>query len=119
MHVLKKNEECLPDELKFSSRETAVCLEKKNHYVRLCKCPMSKPGKGGNQYIRILLAQKGTCVSGEAEMDIRGAAGHYQSLLSVTKSLIQFLPKSVETLIGLNKRCTDLYWASRKITLDS
>lgn len=34
VHVLKKNEERLPDELKFTSRETAVHLEEKQPEVR-------------------------------------------------------------------------------------
>lgn len=41
MHVLKKNEEGLPDQLKFTSRERAVHLEEKHPRVRHCKGTMS------------------------------------------------------------------------------
>lgn len=49
MHVLEENEECLPDELEFTIRETVVGLEKENHHAKVYRCSMSQPGKGGTR----------------------------------------------------------------------
>lgn len=71
MHVLKKKEECLPDQLKFTSRQTAVHLKKKKH-SKLCKRTMPHQVKGGNKPTRILLAKASTCVAEEEEIKYGG-----------------------------------------------